>query len=431
MKTLHFASAFILLSIAINSNAQWNLTNYPSDKILRFPQYTSATKMWGIESGDNGIDPHVVLTSVDGCETFTRSTTTFKWIYNFYALSDNIAYLTADPLGTLRRQVYKTIDGGLTWDSIMPAIGQLICFDSLKLCIITSKIINGCFDYYTSLDGGANWNMQTGCSPNFNGLNRTLPFFLIRNQHTSTALLSIDSFLFKTNDYGNSWIVLNNNNFRNQVFRTVTFRDSLNGVAFRRYTDQQNQISFSTLHYTSDGGINWDTLTNIFPPIHEVRYLHNKNGNGQSLYIAGGDEGAIFSNDSAMNWRFFDNEKHSSLAFYNKETGLSYYPVSSGGRGLLKFVGPFTGIRGDKQKSELVSYSVYPNPANDILNVSYETLEHETELTIMDLTGKSFKSFLINNIQHKNKITLDISDLEKGLYFLRASDIGNIKFVKD
>jgi photosystem II stability/assembly factor-like uncharacterized protein len=431
MNTLRFPYFFILLSIAINSNAQWNLVNYPSDKILRFPQYTSATKMWGLESGDSGLDPHVVVTSIDGCETFIRSTTSFKWIYNIYALSDNIAYLTADPVGNLRRQVYKTIDGGLTWDSIMPAVGQLICFDTTKLSIITSKITNGCFDYFTSIDGGINWSKQTGCSPNFNGLNRTLPFFLIRNQYSSTALLSIDSFLFRTIDYGNNWTVLNNSNFRNQVFRTITFRDSLNGIAFRRYTDQQNQINFSTLHFTSDGGINWDTLTNIFPPINEVRYLNNKNGNGQSIFIAGGDEGAIFSNDSAINWRFFDNEKHSSLAFYNKESGLSFYPVSSGGRGLLKFVGPFTSINKIDNHIGQFSITIYPNPVNDQLNVYYTSWDKETEFVVQDLTGKVIKSVRVNNTNQENKITMNTTDLEKGIYFLTASNIGCLKFVKD
>ena len=172
-------------------------------------------------------------------------------------------------------------------------------------------------------------------------------------------------------------------------------------------------------------------MTNIFPPINEVRYLNNKNGNGQSIFIAGGDEGAIFSNDSAINWRFFDNEKHSSLAFYNKESGLSFYPVSSGGRGLLKFVGPFTSINKIDNHIGQFSITIYPNPVNDQLNVYYTSWDKETEFVVQDLTGKVIKSVRVNNTNQENKITMNTTDLEKGIYFLTASNIGCLKFVKD
>lgn len=437
MKNLQFKYLIILLSIAIQSNAQWSLLNYPTDKNLRLPQYTSATKLWALESSDNGIDPHIVLTSVDGLINFTRSTTTFSWIDNLYAINDEIGYLKGSPLGQSRTLFYKTTDGGITWDSLQIApnnvIGTapfLICFDTFNLCIITSRITNGCFDYYTSNNGGNSWNKQTACPQILNGVNRTLPFFLSRNQYSSTTLLTIDSFLFKTNDFGNTWIVNNNANFR-RPFRTIAFKDSLNGIAFRRYTDQQNQVKFSTLHFTSDGGVTWDSLTNTLPPINEVRYLKKRSVSDQPLFIAGGEEGAIYSNDSAITWKFFDNEMHSSMAFNGKEAGLTFYPVSSGGKGLQKFIGPFTSLAANPSKVSHLLYLIYPNPANDELKINYYTLDSETEFIITDLTGKTIKSFRVKNASQENTITVNTSDMVKGIYFLNAFNLGRFKFIKD
>ena len=429
MKTISYLYLFLLLSFAINSKAQWNTVDYPSDKYIDFPQYTSSTKMWAIEYGET-FEPHVVVTSNDGLETITRSTTSFRWIYFLYAITDKIAYLDADPKGSFRTQLYKTIDGGITWDSIMPRFGKSICFDTSNLAILGSSITNGCFDYYTSGDGGINWNKQTACPPILNGVTSN-KYFMDWNRYSSTAILTYDSFYFKTNDYGKSWTVLNNSNYKNQVFRTMAFRDSLNGIAFKRFSNKASQLNYSTLHYTSDGGITWDSSTIIFPPIAEVRYVKKKNENDQSFYIAGGYEGAIYSNDSAINWKYFDSEMHSWLAFYNKESGLSFYPVKAGGKGLLKFVGPFTGSKIINNPIEQFSISIYPNPVINQLNITYTTSDNETELVVLDITGKVVKSFQLLNTKEQNNITVNTSDLGKGIYFLRASNLGTLKFVKN
>jgi hypothetical protein len=65
--------------------------------------------------------------------------------------------------------------------------------------------------------------------------------------------------------------------------------------------------------------------------------------------------------------------------------------------------------------------TVYPNPAYDIINISYDnyTYRGNTEIHIVDLKGQIVKSSQLNGgIQQ----SLDISKLEPGVYFIRLSN---------
>ena len=66
-----------------------------------------------------------------------------------------------------------------------------------------------------------------------------------------------------------------------------------------------------------------------------------------------------------------------------------------------------------------VGFSVYPNPCNDKLTISStESLNYTFEIT--DVTSK-----VILSQQRINSNTIDVSSLEKGIYFLKVLD-GNI-----
>ena len=79
----------------------------------------------------------------------------------------------------------------------------------------------------------------------------------------------------------------------------------------------------------------------------------------------------------------------------------------------------------DLAKNEL---SIFPNPTNNIVNVS--GLENAQQLTLLDVTGK----VVYNNTSiSANNITIDISAASKGLYFLQIktdSGIESYKIVK-
>ena len=74
---------------------------------------------------------------------------------------------------------------------------------------------------------------------------------------------------------------------------------------------------------------------------------------------------------------------------------------------------------------------IYPNPANDILNITIQKIESEAKLLIFDMLGQLV--FLENNpVQTTNKI--DISGWQSGCYVLQYTTLNTsqtITFTKE
>ena len=62
-------------------------------------------------------------------------------------------------------------------------------------------------------------------------------------------------------------------------------------------------------------------------------------------------------------------------------------------------------------------FKVYPNPASDFINITSE-LNGEAEVNIFDMTGRCVKNVVINDM---NNATINISDIEKGVYFVNIN----------
>ena len=60
------------------------------------------------------------------------------------------------------------------------------------------------------------------------------------------------------------------------------------------------------------------------------------------------------------------------------------------------------------------SISVYPNPATSIVNLSSKDSLTFENVTIVDVNGRSVKTFVVNQTQTK----INVSDLTSGIYFL-------------
>jgi len=84
----------------------------------------------------------------------------------------------------------------------------------------------------------------------------------------------------------------------------------------------------------------------------------------------------------------------------------------------LQAKGWATGLNNVKKQNEV---SLFPNPAKDAITFKYPTSK-AIDVTIYNVLGAKVKSFTHSS----NETTLNISNLEKGLYFIRFYDNGNV-----
>ena len=70
----------------------------------------------------------------------------------------------------------------------------------------------------------------------------------------------------------------------------------------------------------------------------------------------------------------------------------------------------------NNEKVDVSSFSMYPNPVKDIVNISFKNgVNIDSKIRVYDLQGK----LVVNNRVTNNQTTIDISKFPRGLYFLK------------
>jgi hypothetical protein len=85
-----------------------------------------------------------------------------------------------------------------------------------------------------------------------------------------------------------------------------------------------------------------------------------------------------------------------------------------------------TKIISEINTSENTEYKLYPNPANN--NVTIESTEYINSIEILSVTGDCIKQLTAKQL---NNLTIDISTLRKGVYFVKVNNNKTVKFVKN
>jgi hypothetical protein len=89
------------------------------------------------------------------------------------------------------------------------------------------------------------------------------------------------------------------------------------------------------------------------------------------------------------------------------------------------------GIRDDA--SQINQVKVYPNPANDIVNIEVQSLQTATiSISLFDITGRSIQSIASEQVQGVYRSSFDTSELPAGIYFVNivaGSDSRSVKLI--
>jgi hypothetical protein len=63
--------------------------------------------------------------------------------------------------------------------------------------------------------------------------------------------------------------------------------------------------------------------------------------------------------------------------------------------------------------------SIYPNPAEDVLNIELTENTNQLLVEIYDITGKKIKNMDFSGV--KQRISINVSDLNSGMYIVSLS----------
>ena len=443
MKNILF-SAFIILSLSVQ--AQW---------------VEQATGFVAADRGANTItivDTNTVwVTAIDGSSSTNYITEFSKTInggaswsagtINTGVIGAGIANISAidgttawacifHPLQTFAGGIWKTTDGGASWNKQTGAAYTASSFPNFVYFwdgnngITVGDADSTSFEVYTTTDGGSTW-VRTPNTGNQLSTNSSSEYGLTNSFSVIGGTLWFSTTkgrVFKTTDKGLTFTVSTVGNGLTAA-HSLSFVNADTGYAFMNTPDLKSWRIAKTV----DGGSTWlpvqnntnENVTTILGA--DITAVPGTN----SLISVGSDNNAIgssISDDGGVTWYLLEDTSLAppriSVRFLNSTTGWAgTFNQDQLTSGIHKFSGA-VGIH-DKTSGELM-ITIAPNPASDFIRIVNAKTESAT-YTLFNLTGEVIGGGQINGNY------IDVSALPAGIYFIEIISEkmrGSDRFIK-
>ncbi|AZQ44152.1 WD40/YVTN/BNR-like repeat-containing protein [Nonlabens ponticola] len=254
----------------------------------------------------------------------------------------NVVYAAAigSPWGEHpERGVFKTTDGGKTWNKILYTNDRSGAADLVIDPSNPNKLIAAMWEHkrdpwffksggegsglYITYDGGENWKKMTEDDGLPAGeLGRIGVAIAPSDPKTVYALIeSKKNALYKSVDGGFNWKMIND---KSDIGNRPFYYSEI-------YVDPQNENRvysiFTYVNVSEDGGKNFDQLMNAYGanngvhPDHHSWYIHPKDG---SFMIDGNDGGLNITRDRGKTWRFIGNLPVAQFYHINVDMEIPY-----------------------------------------------------------------------------------------------------------
>ena len=303
---------------------------------------------------------------------------------------------------------YKTTNGGASLAGIAQPDGKggqitwnwIVPFEQDP---ITQDVIYSAFDeVYKSLDGGATW---ASISQNF-GL--SVDEMKITPTNSSIIYASVNGALYKTADGGaTAWTTL------------TGFAGNINSIAL--HPTDPNKIAIATtdaqkVFVSADAGATWTPLSTGLPGF-SAQTVAWQNNVANGLYV-GMNYGIYYIDDaSAGTWQpFFTGLPNVDVRELEINTANNKIYAGTYGRGL--WVSDVYDTTLSTDAFELNSISVFPNPARNEINLTWDKND-DVDIKIYNYLGKTLYANTKQNLT--NNMRIDVSKYAAGLYFVRIT----------
>ncbi len=372
--------------------------------------FIDANKGWAINLlGD-------VYKTQDGGDTWDKLTNLDTFLRCIKFANESVGYTAslngAFAGGSGAPKMLKTIDGGNTWTDLTASISPLpigIC--GLNVLNEQTVYAVGAFyapaRFYKSTDGGATWENKD-MSAYANALVDL--YFFDANLGFAVGSNSNGGVILKTTNGGTNWSVVYETSLFGDLLWKIQALDNNNiyvSIAGTSITEGARII------ISNDAGENWNVKQVAPGEVHlqGVGFLNQNHG-----FAGGFFDGVYETLDGGDSWQLINVG-----ANYNRFQKISDDLMYASGHTVYKYSNSLsTPNTGEIIPKPLYSMDVYPNPVSDLLNIRYQLPDYtHVNLSIYDITGKKVISIFDGwHTEGEFNITKSIKELPSGTYLV-------------
>lgn len=318
----------------------------------------------------------------------------------------------SDDYGVTSTLIYNTFDTGFTAAETDPTnqnIAWIATFNGANASLIRSNFtnINNVINDVITLpyDGDYIFGIK------------------INQSNSNEVLVTVGHRLFKTTNGGTTWTEITVG-LQDLILPNIALSLVQNPLNANQYT-----MAASNGIYTSiDGGNTWSRIYNEM--IHKVE--HSTKQNGQIIGIGNSHLATlpkvIYTNNNGTNWQVRTASNYfntividGTMRFVSPTTAEVYLTTNS--LGILKDIIDFSTLGTSNPVIVKDDISIYPNPAQDVINIKLGNNASKLKVTIYNTAGQLV-------LTSENKTSIDISGLLKGVYLLKVDQENATTIIK-
>lgn len=245
----------------------------------------------------------------------------------------------------------------------------------------------------------------------------------INQNNANEVLVTVGNRLFKTINSGTSWTEIT------AGLQGLTLPNiALSLVQNPLNTNQYTMAASNGIYTSLDSGNTWSKIYDGM--VHKVE--HSTKQNGQIIGITNTYLSTlpkvIYTNNGGINWQertasnYFNTTVLDGTArFVDTNTAEVYLTTNS--LGVIKDVISFSTLGTSNPSIVKDDISIYPNPAQDVINIKLGKNATKFKVTMYSTVGQLV-------LTSENKSSIDISNLTKGVYLLKIEQLNSPTIIK-